>query len=376
MTVLTAYNELLKQYEEFNVLEQIESILNWDFETYMPSKGVDQRSKQLARIASLKHKQITNPKIGELLNEIQNDSDYSSLSDIQKRNVYLVKRKYEMKVKIPRKLVEEIARQKIIAIDTWKKAKKIMNYAMFKPELDKLLNLFKQRAHYLNPAKEPFDVFLDEYEPGMTSEMITNLFDKVKKGLLPLIKNCLSSNHQPDLSVIKRYCSIEIQKKLSADLAKLVHYDIEERGRIDETEHPFATGSYDDVRITTHYYENDFVNSFYSVLHEAGHGLYDQNLPRDYVNQPIGNYSSLGIHESQSRFLENIIGRSHEFWEFYLPRLKELSGKFDDVNLDSIVLAINQVKPSKIRITADEVTYSLHVIIRFEIEYDLLSGKI
>ncbi|MFW9905480.1 MAG: carboxypeptidase M32 [Candidatus Thorarchaeota archaeon] len=376
MDVEEAYRTLLKVIHDYMVLTQIEYILGWDFETYMPPKGVKQRSEELAMIATLKHDQLTNPKVGELIKILKEDLNYSSLNQIKKREIKLIERIYNRESKIPKELVEEIAKHIPIAIDAWKKAKKESDYSLFKPALEKMVKLTKKRAHHLDPSKEPFDALVEEYEPGMSSVIYTKLFTELKEGLMPIIQKCVNSPNQPDLSLIKRNCPIPIQRQLSENIAKLVHYDLE-RGRIDETEHPFTTGYYDDVRITTHYYEDDFSDSFYSVLHEAGHGIYDQNLSQDFKYQLLGDSASYGIHESQSRFIENLIGRSREFWEFYLPKLKEMTGNvFSDVELDAFVHALNEVKPSKIRITADEVTYSLHIIIRFEIERDLLSGKI
>ncbi|MFX1248896.1 MAG: carboxypeptidase M32 [Promethearchaeota archaeon] len=376
MDIQNAFDNLLEEIHDYFVLQQIEYILDWDFETYMPTKGVDQRAEELAMIASLKHGRIANPKIGELVKEIKNHPKYSSLSEEEKREIYLIERKHKMESKVPKELVESIAKQIPISIAAWKKAKKDSNYLLFKPELDKILDLTKKKAFYLNPDKEPFDALVEKYEPGMNSSQFTILFDELKEGLIPIIQKCVKSPKQPDLSLIKRNCPIGIQKKLSKNIAELVHYDLE-RGRIDETEHPFTTGYFDDVRITTHYYEENFSDSFYSVLHEAGHGLYEQNLLQKYKYQFVGESASYGIHESQSRFIENLIGRSLEFWEFYLPQLKKMTGDiFSEVELDPFVHAINEVKPSKIRVTADEVTYGLHIIIRFEIERDLLSGKI
>ncbi|MFX0123864.1 MAG: carboxypeptidase M32 [Candidatus Hodarchaeota archaeon] len=376
MDIHTAYERLLKETHDYFVLLQIENILDWDFETYMPPGGVKQRSEELAMIATLKHDRITNPKIGDLLKEIKNDPKFSSLNEEMRREIDLIERKYHRESRVPKDLVEKIAKHTPISIDKWKRAKKESNYLLFKPALDKMIELIKEKANHIDPNKEPFDALVEEYEPGMSSAYYTTLFDELKAGLIPIIQKCVSSPNQPDLSLIRRKCSIPIQKQLSEDISKLVHYDLE-RGRIDETEHPFTTGYYDDVRITTHYYEEDFSDSFYSILHEAGHGLYEQNLSKDYKYQFVGESASYGVHESQSRFIENVLGRSRDFWEYYLPKLKEITGDvFSDVEIEPLIHAINHVKPSKIRITADEVTYSLHIIIRFEIERELLSGKI
>ncbi|MHA2155863.1 MAG: carboxypeptidase M32 [Candidatus Hodarchaeales archaeon] len=376
MTLQEDYDTLLQKNKKAIIYQMIQAQLGWDFETYMPSKGGQQRSMQFATLAADIHTLMTDPTIGELLNSIKNDTNYFSLTEAQKRNLFLIEKEYNRQTKIPADLVKEIAKHQVVAIETWKKAKAEKNYELFKPELKKALDLQKQRAHYLDPNKHPYDVLLDIYEPNMTSAMITDLFNELKKGLVPLINKIRSAPNQPDTSFLSRECPIPIQEKLATDLSNVVHYDLD-RGRIDTTEHPFTTGYYQDVRITTHYYENEFDNALFSTMHEAGHAIYEQNLDEEFMYQPLGQASSLGLHESQSRFFENIIGRSPEFWEYYLPRFKELTGDiFDDIDSDKFLHAINHVKPSKIRVTADEVTYSLHVIIRFEIERDLSEGKI
>ena len=184
---------------------------------------------------------------------------------------------------------------------------------------------------------------------------------------------------QPDTSILHQNVPVETQRKIATTLAQTLGYDTTSpnaAGRIDETEHPFTEGYYDDVRITTHYYPNDFASSIFSVLHETGHALYDENLNPEWKYQPIGTHCSMGIHESQSRFVENIIGRSREFWTSFLPKLKQLAPTLQNIELDPFIHAINTVKPSKIRIESDEVTYNLHIIIRFQIEQNLFADKI
>ncbi len=369
-----AYKLLLEEFKDIIILKQVRSILEWDFETYIPPKGVSQRSKEVALLASLIHKRLTNPKIGKFL-EITKET-LKSFDKIELRNITLISRDYARAKSVPEVLVNKLAMQEILTTNAWKEAKKKNDFLTFKKEFDKLLELVKERARCLNPNNDPFDTLLDEFEPGFNSEILSGIFDQVKAGVVPLIQACSNSSIKPDDSLIMRHCPINIQKKLSDDVVELVKYDLE-RGRIDQTEHPFSTGFYDDVRITTHYFDKNFASAFYSDLHEAGHGIYEQNLSRKYKYQPIGTASSDGMHESQSRFIENYIGRSREFWEYYLPRFKELTNNiFSDITLDDLYLAINKVKPSKIRVDADEVTYSLHVIIRFEIERDLLTGRI
>ncbi|MFX0091407.1 MAG: carboxypeptidase M32 [Candidatus Hodarchaeota archaeon] len=373
---MQSYKRLMRLSEEAILLQSISAIMDWDMETYMPAKGVPLRGKQIAILETLNHERITDPQIEKLLDEIKSDNDYSKLSDVQKRNVYLIERNYLREVKVPTELISKLAKETTLATESWKKAKKDANFSIFQPNLEKVLELSKKRAAHIDPDKEPFDVFLDILEPGMDSKYLTSLFNDLKKQLIPIMNKCLEASNQPDLSLIHRQCPIETQQKLAIDIAKLVGYDLE-AGRIDETEHPFTTGYFNDVRITTHYSLNDFSSSFFSVLHEAGHGIYEQNLNSDWIYQPVAEASSMGIHESQSRFFENVIGRSLEFWRFYLLRFKDLTGKtFADVELEPFVQALAAVRPTKIRVAADEVTYSLHIIVRYEIERDLLMEKI
>jgi len=377
------YEKLMEKTKEIAIFNSAQAVLNWDTETMMPPKAIGLRSQQLALLSGMQHKMETNPEIGALLEKIERHSNYDKLSAIQKRNIYLIRKNYDEQTKLPEELVMEIAKQRTIAVDVWKKAKAAKNFSMFRPELEKNIELAKKAAEILMKVKKtktPYDALIDIFEPKMTAEEITKVFDELREGLVTLIKKCETSPKQPDVSFLKRRIPIDVQRKIAVALAETVLYDVTSKnsgGRIDETEHPFTNGYYDDVRITTHYFEDMFASSVFSVLHEAGHAIYEQDLNPDWMYQPVGTGCSSGFHESQSRFVENIIGRSREFWTYFLPKLKELAGKtLSDVTLDKFVHAINQVKPSKIRVEADEVTYCLHIIIRFNIERDLFAGKI
>ena len=377
-----AYKSLMRRVEEMITLGSAGSILQWDMETKMPPRGIGLRSRQLALMEKMGHGMATDPEVGKLINQITSSQGYESLDAIQKRNVHLTKKAYDEATKLPEELVVETARQQAITIDVWKKAKASKDYAAFRPDLEKLFELRKRAAELLMEVKEtrtPYDALVDIFEPKMTTEMISGVFGKLRPRLMEVVEKCASSP-KPDVSFISRRVPTEVQRKISESLAGFMGYDVsssEAGGRIDETEHPFTSGYFDDVRITTHYHEDNFASNIFSVLHEGGHALYEQNLPREWMFQPVGSGCSSGIHESQSRFVENIVGRSHEFWRFFLPKLKGMTGEaISDVGLDNFVRAVNKVEPSKIRIESDEVTYSLHIIIRFEIERDLFAGKV
>ncbi len=382
-TLKSNYDKLMAKTKDIIILESIESIIHWDMETKMPPKGINLRSQQLAMLSQIEHRMSTNPEIETLLSKIEKHADYGALNELQKRNIYLIRKQYDEQTKLPEELVVETARQQAITVDVWKKAKAAKNFSMFKPELEKLLELRKKAAKILMEVKTtrtPYDALIDIFEPKMTAETIAKIFRGLKEGLVAIMKKCLNASKQSDTSFLEHKIPLDVQRKISNELAKFIEYDVESTkagGRIDETEHPFTTGYYDDVRITTHYYENNMASSLFSILHEAGHAIYDQGLKPEWIYQPIGSGCSLGFHESQSRFIENIIGRSREFWIYFYPKLKQLTGNaFSHIALDDFVRAINRVKPSKIRVEADEITYCLHVIIRFEIERELIAGKI
>jgi carboxypeptidase Taq len=378
----STYKKLITRTKDLIILQTAEDLINWDMETMMPPKAVEQRSQQLALLSRIKHKMSTSPETGKLLNAILKHPQYETLSETQKRNVHLIKKTYDEQTALPEKLVAEIAKQQAITVNTWKKAKAAKRFSMLKPELQKLINLNRKTAEILMKVKAtatPYDALIDIFEPKMTITTITTTFNQLQKGLTTLLNKIQNAPNQPDTSILRRKIPTETQRKIAQALAQALGYDTASpnaAGRIDETEHPFTSGYYDDVRITTHYYPENFTSSIFSVLHETGHALYEQGLPQKWKYQPIGTATSSGLHESQSRLYENIIGRSPEFWTNLLPKLKKITEPhLAHLKLDPFVHAINEVKPSKIRVEADEVTYCLHIIIRFQIEKDLFENK-
>jgi len=381
--LINRYGKLMSKIKEDIVFQSIGALIQWDMETKMPPGAFNLRSQQLGLFSEIEHKMATDLETGALLEKIEADPDLNSLSELQKRNVYLVRKTYNEQTKLPEKLVSETERQKVISYNVWKKAKAIKDFSLFKPELMKVFELKKQAAEILmdvKGAKTKYDAMIDYYEPKMTEDVIEATFNELKRGLIPIIEKCINATAKPERSVLNRLVPVAVQQEISKSIANFIGYDIaseKARGRIDETEHPFTNGYYDDVRITTHYFEDNFLPSIFSILHEGGHAMYEQSLNREWMYQPVGAACSYGFHESQSRFVENVVGRSGEFWSYYLPELKRITGiALSDVELDQLVRAINVVEPSKIRIEADEATYSLHIIIRFELERDLFAGKI
>jgi len=370
------YTTLLTRARDLLIWQSIQGLVQWDFETKMPSNAVDQRSLQMASLEQLLHEKSIDPEIGRLLDAVKSSNDYEDATEMEKRNIHLIQKTYDEQTKLPAELVEQIAKEYAIAVDAWKRAKTAKDFSIFKPELEKTIDLVKQKAHYLNPDKPAYDVLVDLFEPGITTDMIAGVFEPLREGIIPIVQHCVNSGNKPDLSFMSRPVPIDVQRRLADKAMGFVKYDTT-RGRLDETEHPFTQGFYDDVRICTHYYEDNFVSSVFAVLHEAGHGIYEQNMPAEWKWQPVGTTCSMGIHESQSRLIENIVGRSEAFWRYFLPVLKaEAGSSFDDIDLDVMVRAANDVKPSKIRIEADEVTYSLHVVLRFEMEQLIMAEQV
>ena len=377
------YKKLLERNKNLAVLGSTEAIISWDMETMMPPKAVNLRSEQLALLSEIHHKMAAAPAMGKLLDEILKHPEFEKLSNVEKRNVELIKKNYDEQTKLPTKLVSAIAKQQAISINTWKRAKAQKNFSLFKPELEKLVGLNKQAAEILMKVKQtktPYDALIDIYEPKMGGNAITKVFKELQRGLEDLLKK-IESQKQPDATVLHQPVSAQRQMEIAKLLMQTLGYETPPsptaRGRLDETEHPFTTGYYDDVRITTHYHTDNFASSVFSVMHETGHALYEQGLPQEWKYQPIGAGCSMGIHESQSRLYENIIGRSREFWATIFPKMKSAAEpSLAKLDQGKYLRAINAVKPSKIRIEADEVTYSLHIIIRFQIEDDLFADKI
>ncbi len=348
----------------------------------MPPNAVEQRSLQLELLSRIGHQMSTNPEIGKLLQQIQTSPTYPNLGEVEKRNIYLINKSYLEQTSLPEKLVAEMAKQETITVNTWKKAKAKKDFNILKPELKKLFDLSMQAAEILMKVKQtktPYEALIDQFEPKMTTQKITETFNTLQQGLKPLLNKIQESGKKPDTKSLHQPVSVETQRQISQLITQTLGYDTSSpsaNGRIDETEHPFTSGSYQDVRITTHYYENDYANSVFSVLHESGHALYELNVNPQWRYQPVGGTCSYGIHESQSRFYENLVGRSKEFWTGFLPKLQKIAPALAGVSLEDFIHAINRVERSKIRIESDEVTYNLHIIIRYELERDWFAGKI
>jgi len=380
--LLERYGLLLSKYRDYAVLLSAEAMLQWDMETKMPPAGSPLRGEQLALLSRIDHKMAVDPEMGRLLDEILRHRDYPSLSDLQRRNVYLINRAYRENAALPEDLVAATSRHSVACFNVWRKAKQAKDFSLFKDDLSRMFELRMRAATLLmepKGVKTPYDAALDSFDPKISQDTISRTFDSLRTVLTPIISRWSDESSAVSAAALGVSVPADSQSRISKSLARFIGYDIDSEkgmGRIDETEHPFTIGMYDDVRITTHYYERNFASSLFSILHEGGHAMYEQSLPREWMYQPVGTACSFCFHESQSRFVENVIGRSPEFWSYYLPELKSLAPELSGLTYRDAVRGVNLVVPSKIRIEADEATYAMHIIIRFEIERDLFAGKL
>lgn len=369
----SGYEAFHRAIREIGQLGSIESLLDWDSETMMPTGGLAARADQISLIASLAHERRTSPKLGEMLDELQGRVD----DPVGQTNVREVRRAYVRATKLPPELVKRLARVTVIAKEAWGKARADSNFAMFEPHLAELVELKRHVAELVGYRNERYDALIDEYEPGMTTAELDGIFLSLRDPLSDFVRQLAHAPRKPDASVLHRQFPKDGQEAFGRRIASAIGFDFT-RGRLDVSKHPFCGGTGPaDVRLTTRYDEKFFSTSIFGVMHEAGHGMYEQGLPEQHMFTPAGQAISLGIHESQSRMWENFVGRSHEFWERMYPACRETFAEaLGGVSLEVFHGAINTVEPSFIRVEADEVTYNLHIILRFEIERDLIGGRL
>jgi carboxypeptidase Taq len=368
-----SYAELIRLNKEISLLASCSAVLGWDERTYMPKGGASHRSEQHALLAGIVHERATHPVIGELLSQVEGSQLSRDMeTDV---NVREIRRGYDKMIKLPRKLVEEMARVTSLAEQAWEEARERSDFSHFLPHLESVVRLKREEAAALEMGDTAYDALLDWYEPGETAENLTRVLGALRDELVPLVGAIVDSGITPRRSVLEGNFPVELQEAFGKAAAKAIGFDFE-RGRLDVTVHPFCTGiGPGDTRITTRYDSKFFPQAFFGILHEAGHGLYEQGLDADHAGTPMGETVSLGIHESQSRMWENLVGRSRSFWTHFFPAVKEKFG-MDGVDPDDFYFSINDVRPSLIRVEADEATYNLHILLRFELEQALISGDL
>jgi carboxypeptidase Taq len=372
----SAYADLLRRTREVRLLDSCAGVLGWDERTYMPRAGAELRGDQMALLARLSHEMATDPAVGELLAAVEG-SELVRSDGAAAANARELRRNYDRAVKLPKALVEELARVTSQAQGVWQEARSANDFPKFLPWLERLVTLKRQEAEAVGYQGHPYNALLDAYEPGATAEEITRVFADLAAELVPLVAAVAESSRKPDTAVLHRDYPIERQRQFSQAAARAIGFSFE-AGRLDETTHPFCSGiGPGDCRLTTRYNPSFFNEAFFGTLHEAGHGLYEQGLPREAFGSPLGEAASLGVHESQSRLWENQVGRGRPFWDHFFPLAQEaFPAALKGATLDEFLFAVNDVRPSFIRVEADEATYNLHIILRFELEQALLTGDL
>lgn len=380
MTPEQAYDELFRRMQEITLLGSTAGVLGWDREVYMPAANAAYRAEQSSLLAGMIHQKFTDSAVGDWLALAAASPAVAAapLGDAAV-NVREWRRSYDRARKLPQKLVEELARVTANAQVEWVEARRENRFSRFLPWLEKILVLTRETAACYGYNGHPYDALLEEYEPGLTTAELDRLFPPLKRRLAAMVARVTAAKRQPDLTILQRPCPVPAQQAFCRKLAAAIGFDFS-RGRIDVSAHPFTTGlGPADTRITTRFEESNFENAFFSTLHEAGHGLYDQGLSGDTAGYgtPRASAVSLGIHESQSRLWENLVGRSLSFWTHFFPELrKTFPGVFDDLSLEAFHFAVNHSAPSLIRTESDEVTYNLHIILRYDLETALVKGDL
>jgi carboxypeptidase Taq len=370
---MSSYTDLVHRFRDINLLNSCAGVLGWDERTHMPRNGSAHRGEQMALLARLAHEQMTSSALADSLAAAEG----SKLADDQAANVREIRRVRDRAAKVPGELVETLARETTRAQQIWQEARSHNDFAAFRPSLETIVRLKREEAQAVGYRDVPYDALLDEYEPGATTAEVTRLFAALRKELAPLVASIAASSRRPKTDILHREYPVDRQAIFGQAAAAAIGFDFA-AGRLDVTTHPFCSGiGPGDCRLCTRYNPHHFNEAFFGVLHEAGHGIYEQNLPGDHFGTPLGSACSLGIHESQSRLWENQVGRGRAFWEHFFPRARQVFlDSLRDVPLDDWVFAINDVRPSFIRVEADEATYNLHIILRFAMEQALTSGDL
>ncbi len=371
------WQELKSRLAQVSDLSNVAGLLSWDQQTYMPPKGAAGRAEQIATLEVLSHQFFTSDEIGKLLDDLAPEAAKMGYDSDQASLIRVTRRDYDKARRVPASLVEEIARTSSLALEAWTQARAESNFRKFQPYLEKIVDLEIQLAERLGYTDRVYDALLDQYEPGMTTTQVQEIFDGLKKELIPLVRAIADKGDCVDDACLHRNYDEKRQWDFGLGVIKRYGFDFE-AGRQDKSAHPFTSGfSLGDVRITTRVNPNFLSEMLFGTLHECGHALYDQGYAPELDRTPLGGGASLGVHESQSRMWENLVGRSRGFWKYWFPHLRDAFPKqLADQDAEMFYRAVNKVVPSFIRVEADEVTYNLHIMLRFEMENALVERKI
>jgi carboxypeptidase Taq len=377
MTPEAAYAKLIDATRETALLASCAELLGWDEDTYMPAGGVAHRGRQMALLAALLHDRQTDPRLGDWIAAVEGSSLVADPRSPEAVNVRELRRTYDRACRLPRRLVEELAHVTSLAQKEWAIARRRADFARLRPWLERIIALKRHEIDAIGWQGDPYDALLEDYEPGARTETVVRLFDALRDELKPLLDAIGAAPERANAAILARGYPVPRQRTFAQKIAAGVGFDFA-HGRLDSTTHPFfASIGPGDVRITTRYLQNRFGAAFFATLHEVGHGLYEQGLPAEHHGTPMGQAPSLGLHESQARLWENAVGRSRGFWRHFFPLARQMfPSALREVGEDDFVRTVHHVAPSLNRVEADEVTYNLHIAIRFELERALLGDAL
>ncbi|ERI90492.1 putative thermostable carboxypeptidase 1 [Clostridiales bacterium oral taxon 876 str. F0540] len=367
----------LKEFKEYmtriEYLNSASSVLSWDMMVSIPRKGKAYRSDVLGYLSSESYKLQTSDTMKEFIDYFISQENLDDVTESMVRNA---KKSYDQTKKIPEDRYREYVVLASNSFSAWEEARAKSDYSIFKPYLEKIVKFNQEFLEYWGYEGNKYNTLLDLYEPGITVEKLDKVFGELREAIVNLLEKIQKSDVKPNTEFFYKHFTKEEQEEFGVFVASKFGYDFE-AGRIDVSAHPFTT-TFDnkDVRITTRYDENEFRGALFSTIHESGHAIYEQNIPDELKGTGLATGVSMGVHESQSRYYENILGRSKEFWKYFYPEAQKRFKQFEGVSLEEFYKAINVVEPSLIRTEADELTYSLHIIIRYEIEKELINGRI
>lgn len=368
---------LKERVAEIQDIRRVIALLGWDLQTYMPPGGAEARAEQTATLNRIAHGKLVSKEVGEILSLLEEEMKHGSPEDDDYALFRQVKREYDRNVKLPGDLVARLSRTTSLAHQIWVDARRKRDFSLFAPILQEIVNLEIEMAHAIGFTESVYDPLLDNYEPQMKATEVKDIFNQVKAELVPLVKSIRESGVKIKRDFLEQEFDLEEQWRMSIELLKAIGYDFN-RGRQDKVPHPFTTTfSVNDVRVTNRFFPNQLWTGIFGALHEGGHALYNQGYDPRYDRSFLAGGASLGIHESQSRMWENLVGRSLSFWRYWLPLFqKAFPAQLESVSVEDFYRAVNIVQPSAIRVEADEVTYNLHIFLRFEIELGLLEKTI
>lgn len=371
------YAELKNRLASISDLARVQSLLGWDQRVMMPARGAAARAEQMATLTTVIHEKFTDPAIGRLLDDLRPYEESLPYESDEAGLMRVTRRDYKKQTKIPAELASEMARARSLGQETWVQARAESSFARFLPALQANVDLKFKYIEALDEGQEtPYDILLDDFEPRMKTVEVQTCFDELKPGLIPLINAIREREDLVSDAPLHGNFPVETQKQLCLSILETFGVG-PDSWRLDPTVHPFAGGGYDDIRITTRYYPHFLGAALFGTMHEFGHGLYEHQLGPNLQRTPLGRGTSMSIHESQSRMWENLVGRSRAIWHSLYPRLQQFfPDQLGDVEMESFYRAINRVHPSFIRVEADEATYALHIILRFELEQEIIQGKI